>query len=156
MLPGGLVGASAQADNLLVVDPRTPGCFASINAAIANAKPHDTVAVAPGVYHERLEIDKPLDVIGVGPIGEVKLVGVDGPVLQVASGRVACRVAKLCIEQKAASDGVPMSGAVRVEGGGVLVLEECTIVSNAGHCIVIKGADSCGYILHNEVRICRA
>jgi len=31
------------------------------------------------------------------------------------------------------------------------VLEECTIISSSGHCIVVKGADSCGYILHNEV-----
>ena len=44
-----------------------------------------------------------------------------------------------------------MSGAVRVEGGAALALEECTVVSSSGHCVVVKGADSCGYILHNHV-----
>ena len=32
-----------------------------------------------------------------------------------------------------------MSGAVRAEGGAVLVLEECQISSYSGHCIVVKG-----------------
>jgi len=133
------------------VDPANPDCFSSIRAAIACAKPQDSVLIAPGVYRERLDIDKPVDVIGMGPIGSVTIIGVDGPVIQVASGRVACRVAKLNIEQQCASDGAPMSGAVRAEGGAVLVLEDCTISSSSGHCIVIKGADSCGYIKHNLV-----
>lgn len=93
--------------------------------------------MAPGTYYERLEIDKPIDLIGVGPIGSVRIISVDGPVVQVASGKVACRVAKLCLEQQAA-EGAPMSGAVRVEGGAVLVLEECSVASASGHCIVIK------------------
>jgi len=152
MLPGGLTGSHANTDAVHVVDPLVPGCFATIAAAIACAKAHETILVSPGTYHERrLEVDKPLDIIGGGPVGSVTVVGVDGPVIQLSSSRVACRVARLRIEQRATSDGVPMSGAVRVEGGGVLVLEECTIISSSGHCIVVKGADSCGYILHNEV-----
>ena len=140
-------------DTTHVVDPRTPGCFASISAAIACAKPHDTISVAPGTYHERLEIDKSVDVLGMGVPGEVTIVGVDGPVIQISGGRVGCRVARLVIEQKAATDGVPMSGAVRVGGGGVLMLEECVVASTSGHCVVIKGTDSCGYILHNQARL---
>jgi nitrous oxidase accessory protein NosD len=152
MLPGSLgLAAALGSDSIHVVDPRTPGCFVSIAAAIACARPHETVLVAAGVYHERLEIDKSIDLVGVGDIGEVHIIGTDGPVIQVSSSRVACRVAKMRIEQRAASEGVPMSGAVRVEGGAVLALEECTISSSSGHCVVVKGADSCGYILHNQV-----
>ena len=36
------------------------------------------------------------------------MVGVDGPVIQLSSSRVACRVARLRIEQRATSDGVPI------------------------------------------------
>lgn len=150
VLPGSLATVSESA-GLHVVDPSTPGCFASIGAALACAKPHDTIAVAPGTYNERLDIDKPVDIVGAGEIGDVVVAGVDGPVIQVSGGRVACRVARLRITQKSATEGVPMSGAVRVEGGGVLVLEECAVASSSGHCVVIKGADSCGYILHNEI-----
>ena len=150
MFPGGLTGTPPHAD-VLIVDPSNAEFFASIHTAIACAKPQDTVLIAPGTYYERLEVDKPIDIIGMGPLGSVTLVGVDGPVIQVASSRVACRVAKLNIEQRSASEGAPMSGAVRVEGGAVLVLEECSVASSSGHCIVVKGPDSCGYILHNKV-----
>jgi len=149
MFPGGLNGTPVHSD-VHIVDPTISECFASISAAIACAKPQDTILVAPGTYYERLEIDKPIDLIGVGPIGAVRIISVDGPVVQVSSGKVACRVAKLCLEQQAA-EGAPMSGAVRVEGGAVLVLEECSVASASGHCIVIKGNDSCAYILHNKV-----
>ena len=152
MLPGGLsLSASPNEPVVHIVDPRTPGCFPTIAAAIACAKAHETVLIAEGTYQEQLDIEKSIDLVGAGPIGSVTIIGVDGPVIQVASNKVACRVAKVRIEQRAASEGVPMSGAVRVEGGGILVLEECSVVSSCGHCVVVKGAESCGYILHNEV-----
>ena len=153
MLPGGLaaLATSPSADNVHIVDPRNPSCFASIAAAIACARPYETVLVAEGIYHERLEIDKSIDIVGAGEPGSVTIIGVDGPVLQVVSSRVACRASKLIIEQRAASEGVPMSGAVRVEGGGSLVLEECSVLSACGHCIVVKGAESRGYIVHNKI-----
>jgi|LauGreSuBDMM15SN_2_FD.fasta_scaffold29869_1 hypothetical protein len=150
MFPGALTGTQLHTD-VHIVDPSIPECFSSIRAAIACAKPQDTVLIAPGTYRERLDIDKPIDIIGMGPIGAVTIIAVDGPVVAVTSSRVACRVAKLTIEQQSLSEGAPMSGAVRCEGGAVLVLEDCHVTSAAGHCIVIKGMDSCGYILHNMV-----
>jgi F-box protein 11 len=45
-----------------------------------------------------------------------------------------------------------MSGAVLIKGAAVLIVEECSISSETGHCIVIQGVDSCGYILHNLVQ----
>jgi nitrous oxidase accessory protein NosD len=149
MLPG---VTQAGPPSVHVVDPSARACFASISAAMACARPHDTVLVAPGTYHERLEIDKPIDIVGMGFVGSVRLVGSDGPVVECACRGVNCRVAKLNIEQRATSDDEPMSGAVRVEGGAVLVLEDCTVTSSSGHCVVVKGVNSCGYILHNEIR----
>ena len=150
MFPGHLCSSHGHHD-VHIVDPSHPEAFASISAAIACARAHETVLVAPGTYHERLEIDKPVDILGMGPIGSVTLIGTDGPVVQVASSRVACRIAKLRIQQHVGAESAPMSGAVRVEGGAVLVLEECSVSSMSGHCVVVKGADSCGYILHNQV-----
>jgi hypothetical protein len=150
MLPTGTM--RTPGDSLLVVDPADPKRFASIHAALACAEPHDTIVVAPGTYYEQLEIDKPLNVVGAGDVGAVRLVGGDGPVVHVKSDRVAARVSNLTIEQRAAAPGVPMRGAVRVEGGGVLCLEDCSVSSAGGHGVVLKGAGTCGYIVHNEVR----
>lgn len=156
MLPGALGGGPA-AGAIHIVDPRRvhAGCYGTIAAAIAAARPQDTVVVTSGTYQERLDIDKSIDVVGAGPLGSVTIVCTDEPCLSISSGRVACRVAKLCLEQRASAEGGTMSEAVRVEGGGALVLEECTVASACGHCVVIKGPDSCGYILHNEVRHAR-
>jgi len=68
-----------------------------------------------------------------------------------ASSRIACRIARVCIEQKAQNDGSAMSGAVLVKGGALMIVEECSVSSDTGHCIVVQGAESCGYILHNHV-----
>lgn len=43
-----------------------PGAFTSIQAAIAQATPGDTIRVGPGVYSGNLIIDRPLTVEGVG------------------------------------------------------------------------------------------
>lgn len=53
---------------------------------------------------------------------------------------MACRLSNLTIQQRAGDNNAPMTGAVRVEGGGMLALEESIISSDAGHCIVVKGA----------------
>ena len=120
-------------------------------AACACAKPFDVVLIAPGVYIERLDLEKSLDIVGVGKVGSVIVTGLDGPVVQVAC-KVACRVANLTIRQQAGEQNVPMTGAVRVEGGGVLVLEESAVTSDAGHCVVVKGQDTYAYVLHNAVQ----
>ena len=67
------------------VDPSRSkhGCFASIAAACACAKPFDVILVAPGHYSERIELDKSLDIVGVGRVGSVVVSGTDCPVVQV-------------------------------------------------------------------------
>ena len=146
-------GSPPQQVDAHFVDPARVdyGCFATIGAACACANPFDVILIAPGVYNERLDLDKSLDIVGVGKIGTVVVTGLDGPVIQVAC-KVACRVANLSIRQQAGETNAPMTGAVRVEGGGVLVLEESTISSDAGHCVVVKGADTYAYVLHNAVQ----
>ena len=136
----------------IVVDPRSsaPGSFHTINAALACAKPYDLILVRPGVYKERLRLDKHIELVGDGPAGSVVLVGVDGPTIEAPS-RIVSRVANLHIKQRPGGSAGAMSGAVLIKSGGVLVVEECVISSQTGHCIVIQGQDSCGYVLHNEI-----
>lgn len=135
-----------------IVDPRglQPGSHLTINDALSRAKPYDVVMLEPGTYHERLRIERPVEVVGRGPHGSCTIIGTDGPTIE-ASSRIACRIARVCIEQKAQNDGSAMSGAVLVKGGALMIVEECSVSSDTGHCIVVQGAESCGYILHNHV-----
>ena len=122
-----------------IVDQRStdPRHSKTISDAMAKAKPFDVVLIEPGVYHERLRMEKPVELIGVGPIGSTVVIGTDGPTVEAAS-RVACRIAKLRIEQRAQGDGGAMSGAVLVKGGAMLILEESIISSETGHCVVMQ------------------
>src|SRR6266508_4216061 len=51
------------------------GDFTEISAAIAAAQPGDRILVRPGLYREGLVVDKPLEILGDGPVG--KWFGVD-------------------------------------------------------------------------------
>jgi nitrous oxidase accessory protein len=57
-----LLSLPAQAATLEV----GPGGYSRINEAIAAAQSGDTLCIAPGTYRERLVLDKPLALIGVG------------------------------------------------------------------------------------------
>jgi len=61
------------------------------------------------------------------------------------------RVANMRIEQHTLTSGASMSGAVLVKGGATLIIEECSVSSQSGHCIVVQGLDSCGYVMHNII-----
>jgi F-box protein 11 len=160
MLYGGCEGASAvtsagprpRTHDTHIVDKTgaTPHCFTTISAALAQAKPYDVVLVEPGEYHEKLKLDRHAQVLGRGPPGSVTVVGVDGPAVE-AMGRTASRVANVTIKQMARAGGGAMSGAVLIKGGAVVLIEESQISSDVGHCIVIQGMDSCGYVLHNAI-----
>lgn len=110
--------------NTLIVDPRGahPGAFPTIGAALARAKPFDVVMIESGTYHECLRLEKPVEMIGLGPLGETVIVGTDGPTIEAAS-RIACRLARINIQQRAQTDGGAMSGAILIKNGALLIVE---------------------------------
>ena len=63
----------------------------------------------------------------------------------------ACRVSNIRIRQAAQNMNRPMSAAVRVQGGASSFIEESDVASDTGHGIVVKGARSIAYMLHNHV-----
>ena len=44
------------------------GDFTTVSAAIKAAKPGDRILVRPGLYEEGLVVDKPLEILGDGPV----------------------------------------------------------------------------------------
>ena len=61
--------------------------FPTINAALAKAGPFDVLLIEPGVYQERLRLEKPVELVGVGA-GSVGVVFARG-VGRGGSGQIA-------------------------------------------------------------------
>lgn len=108
------------------------GDHITINAAIAAADPGSRILIRPGVYDEELVIDKPLEIVGGGGLGEVMI---------RAEGKSA-------ISFKAAKGIVSNLVLKQVGGGdifcvdiqqGALEVEGCDITSDASACVAICG-----------------
>jgi F-box protein 11 len=119
-----------------VVDAYQRGDFATVSAAIQAANPGDRILVRPGLYEEALVIDKPLEILGDGPIDDtvVRVRGADALVFRTSIGRVA----NLTLRQ---TGGEGSWSAVDISQGR-LDLEGCDISSQSAVCVAIRnGAD---------------
>jgi len=112
------------------------GDFATVGAAIVAAKPGDRILVRPGLYDEALVVDKPLEILGDGPVSdiEIRARGADVLAFRASIGRVA----NLTLRQ-AGGDGIWYGVNITQ---GRLDLEGCDISSQAAACVAIRaGAD---------------
>jgi len=118
------------------VDPFHRGDFTTIGAAIKAAQPGDRILIRPGLYLEGLIIDKPLEILGDGPVADIQIHARDAHA--VAFRASIGRVANLTIRQ-AGGQGVWFGVDI---AQGRLELEGCDIASQNGSCIGIHdGAD---------------
>ena len=119
-----------------MVDAYQRGDFATVSAAIKAAKPGDRILVRPGLYEEGLVVDKPLEILGDGPVSdiEIRARGAHALVFQASIGRVA----NLTLRQAGGEGnwfGVDITQ-------GRLDLEGCDISSQSFACVAIRdGAD---------------
>ena len=112
------------------------GDFTSIEAAIQAAQPGDRILVRPGFYGEGLVVDKPLEILGDGPLAEIEIQARGMSVLEFRAG--IGRVANLTLRQVGGEGkwfGVDITQ-------GRLELEGCDITSQSLACVAIRnGAD---------------
>ncbi len=112
------------------------GDFTTVGAAIKAATPGDRILVRPGLYDEGLVVDKPLEILGDGPVSdiEIRARGADALLFQATIGRVA----NLTLRQ---AGGEGQGFGVDISQGR-LDLEGCDISSQSLACVVIRdGAD---------------
>ena len=57
------------------------GGTSHVSAAIKAAKPGDRILVRPGLYEEGLVVDKPLEILGDGPVSDIEIRARDADVL---------------------------------------------------------------------------
>jgi parallel beta-helix repeat protein len=117
-----------------VVDAWHRGDFTTVSAAIKEARPGDRILVRPGLYEEGLVVDKPLEILGDGPVAEIEIRARGANVLmfQASIGRVA----NLTLRQ-AGGEG-DWFGVNIIQGR--LDLEGCDISSQSLACVGIRNA----------------
>jgi parallel beta-helix repeat protein len=128
--------AAKQEPPTHVVDAHGRGHHTTIGAAITAAGPGDRILVRPGLYQERLVLDKPLELLGDGSVEDIEVQADSASVLlfQANMGRVA----NLTLRQTGGEGewfGVDITQ-------GRLELEGCLISSQNLACVAIRnGAD---------------
>jgi parallel beta-helix repeat protein len=119
-----------------VVDVWGRGDFTTVGSAIKAAKAGDRILVRPGLYEEGLVVEKPLEILGDGPVEEIEIRarGANALLFRASIGRVA----NLTLRQ---AGGEETWYAVDITQGR-LDLEGCDISSQTSACVAIhNGAD---------------
>jgi parallel beta-helix repeat protein len=116
----------------IMVDQMYRGDFATITDAIAAADPGSRILVRSGVYDEGLVIDKPLEIVGEGKLGDViiRATGKSAILFKTARGKIS----NILIRQ---NDGGIYYGVDITQG--CLELEGCDISSDSRACVAVHG-----------------
>lgn len=115
-----------------VVDSMHRGEYLTITEAINAAQPGDRILVRPGLYQEGLAIDKVLEIIGDGELGQV-VIQTDEADCVYFEARMG-RISNLVLRQSGGEDFY----AVDITRGR-LDLEDCDITSQSLACVGIHG-----------------
>jgi F-box protein 11 len=119
-----------------VVDPYHRGDYATVGDAIMAAHPGDRILVRPGLYPEGLVIDKPLEILGDGPLADIVIQARDASALLFKAN--IGRIANLTLHQ--VGDEGEWCGVDITQGR--LELEGCDISSQSMMGVAIRnGAD---------------
>jgi Holliday junction resolvasome RuvABC ATP-dependent DNA helicase subunit len=146
---------------VLLVDPGRNGAYRTIGDALRAAPESAVVAVAAGVYHERLLIDRVVTLTSAEKAGTVEVVGAGGAgatLVVAAEGVQLSGLTLIGADTEAPAvevrrgelvlDGCRIQGpawsAVFVAGTGVLAARDCEIANPGGAGVVVasKGANA--------------
>jgi F-box protein 11 len=116
-----------------IVDSYQRGNFVTVSEAIEAAKPGDRILVRPGLYEESVVIDKPLEVLGDGPVSDIEIRARDSEALSFHTS--IGRVTNLTLRQANAQSNYY---GVKITQGR-LDLEGCDISSQGSACVAIYG-----------------
>jgi parallel beta-helix repeat protein len=118
-----------------IVDALHRGDHASVTAALNAANPGDRILVRPGLYREGLVIDKPVEIIGDGEVGEVVIEATGTNTVRF--GTSMGRISNVTLRQTGGGDHYCVHIAQ-----GRLDIEGCDISSQSLACVAIRnGAD---------------
>jgi F-box protein 11 len=105
--------------------------YRTISEAIANAQPGTRILVRPGFYVEGLTIDKPLEIIGDGPLDEIIVEARASTCMLMKTDYAVVR--NLTLQNRSGSTDLKVFGVDIPQGQ--LVLEDCDITSDSLSCV---------------------
>jgi parallel beta-helix repeat protein len=117
-----------------------------ISEIISQAAPGSRILVAPGTYRDQIVLDKPIELIAQGPVGEVCIESHTTNCIQAQTEFAIVR--GFTIRNRCRAWGY-RSNAIDILLGQV-VLEDCDISSDSLDCVAIRGANA-----HPIIRRCR-
>lgn len=135
---------AAPRESVLVVSAAGDAQFISIGEAIKQAPAGARIEVRPGLYGERLVIDKPIELAGTGVPGEVVIEAVGGSCVLMQADAAIIR--GVTIRAHGSERGERHYG-VNIPTGRLL-LEDCQIFSDSLACVAIHGQDTSPIVRH--------
>ncbi len=118
-----------------VVDALHRGDYSTLRAALRTAKPGDKILLRPGLYREGVVVDKPVEIIGDGGLGEVVIEATEQNTILFKT--TVGRTANLTLRQAGSGDWYCVDIAQ-----GRVDLEGCDVSSLSLACVGIhEGAD---------------
>ena len=121
-----------------VVSAKGDGDFQTVAQAVAQAKPGMRIRIKPGVYAEAITLDKPVELVGDGPVSDIVLESQDADALWIKSDGV--KVHNLTLRTKAADKKAPVY-ALHITKGRPLV-ENCEMTSQSEFCVLVRTIDA--------------
>jgi F-box protein 11 len=111
--------------------------YITINEAIRQVDAHKPILVEPGTYHEKLLLDRPVEIVGNGLSQDIVIESEDSSCIYMQTDYAKVRHLSLRCRTGATQSSYAVDIPV-----GQLVLEDCDIVSESLACVAIHGSDA--------------
>jgi nitrous oxidase accessory protein NosD len=146
--PAKIKRAAAAPVLTLVVSVRGDSQYQKISEAVRSAPPGARILVRAGLYRESLVIDKPVEIIGDGPVEQIIIEGVNSPCVLMHADKGVLQGLSL---RGRASGEMKEFFAVDV-AYGELLLEGCDITNESNGCISVHGPQANPVIRQCKIR----
>jgi nitrous oxidase accessory protein NosD len=126
-------GATVRA--ALVVSPNGRADHTTISEALADAAPGTRIVIRPGVYEEGLVLDRPVEIVGDGPVDRIVVRSASASCIRVvADGAIVRGLTLRCVAGRTGEGFFAVDAA-----GGDLLLENCDVSSDSLAVVGIHG-----------------
>lgn len=123
---------------------KIPLDVATLNEAIAIARPEDRIVISGGVYREALIINKPLEIVADGQV-VVETAGESSPVLTLGPGAQNTRLSGIAFRHSSMDPAIEQRFPAVLVRGGAVAMRDCVISHASGHGVMVMEQGRVGF-----------